>query len=61
MGLNDELEKIRQAAEWLRTEPSDTEKYRAAMGHLIYVAANNDNLTLRSSAQRVLDSYPVEF
>lgn len=56
MGLNDEMEKIRQAGEWLKL-PTDSEHRHAAMEHLIHVVEYNDSPSLRAAALKVIDDY----
>jgi hypothetical protein len=57
MGLNDELEKIRIAEEWLRTEPCDSRYYIAARDHLISLVEWSQSESLRCEAQAAIDRW----
>ncbi len=51
MGLNDDREKIRQAEEWLLTEPADSEFYIAAQDRLLSLIEWSDSESLRDEAK----------
>jgi hypothetical protein len=59
MGLNDQAEKIRQAEEWLKTEPRDSEHYKAALEHLggrlLAVAQLLDNAQIKQAAFDIIE------
>jgi hypothetical protein len=50
VGLNDELEKIRQAEEWLATEPPGSMLYNAGRDHLITIADWSPDRNIRAAA-----------
>jgi hypothetical protein len=55
MGLNDELEKIRQAEEWLKD--GTPEQKAAAADHLRHVYATSDSIKLRIESNRIWLEY----
>jgi hypothetical protein len=54
MGLNDELEKIRQAEAWLLKEPPGSQLYNAAKDHLFTVAMWGDTESVRKAATEAI-------
>jgi hypothetical protein len=57
MSLDDELEKIRIAEEWLRTEPYDSRYYIAARDHLISLVEWGESERIRNEAQAAIDRW----
>lgn len=57
MGLNDEMEKLRQAEEWLVTQPVDSEYSHAAIDHLAHAYSHGD-LDARTEVLRILREFP---
>lgn len=55
MGLDDPREKLRQAEEWLATEPRGSAKYGAAWDHLRWVLTKTADSSLRTYAQKIAD------
>lgn len=56
MGLNDEFEKLRYAADLLRSgTPGERE---AALDHVNFVLRTTDSVTLRTEAQRIKGKVP---
>lgn len=54
MSLNDELEKIRQAEEWLSTESPGSQLYAAARDHLLSVADWSPDHAIRNAARAAI-------
>ena len=54
MSLNDQLEKIHQAEEWLRTEPPGSRYYDAAKDHLISVVQWSQNAKVVEAAKAAI-------
>ena len=57
MSLNDQLEKIHQAEEWLRTEPTDSRYYVAAKDHLLSVVEWGQDAEVVKAAREAINRW----
>jgi hypothetical protein len=55
MGLNDESEKLRQAARWLEDCDASSQHSRAAWEHVTHVLTTTADPALRAQAQKIAD------
>lgn len=61
MALDDGLEKLRQAAEWLKTEPPTSERFLAALDHVAFTCWTAGSWRVRDEAARILRDMGYEF
>jgi hypothetical protein len=61
MGLHDEREKLRQAEQWLVTQPMYSDHFLAAYEHVTWVYRESPDQALRGEATRILRELGHEF
>jgi hypothetical protein len=53
MGLNDEMEKLRQAEQWLMTCELTSQQSKAAWEHVCHVLVHSPDAGLRNAARKI--------